>query len=73
MTEHDITNLEFLLSVPPAVLADWYVQMSSDDHNYAMALLKAKEAELNLRLAELSDDVTDVSAAADALKQFTTR
>lgn len=46
MNQHDRDNLDFLLNASPAVIEDWYEQMSDDDIEYAFELLAAYSQEL---------------------------
>lgn len=46
MNKHDRDNLDFLLNASPAVIEDWYMQMSDDDIEYAFELLEAYAQEL---------------------------
>ena len=47
MTEHDRSNLSFLLNSTPDTLADWYKTASKDDLDYAQELLASWKVELS--------------------------
>lgn len=61
MDEHDRKNLEFLLNAEPDVLADWYSQMSEDDHQYAMELLEVARYELIDMVVQTRADCADAN------------
>ena len=67
MNDHDRDNLNFLMTVSPETLADWWGQVDADDRVYAFDLLNRARTEL----AMSTDTVTDVSQAADILMKFT--
>ncbi len=53
MNERDKENLEFLLTASPETIKDWFNQMSSDDHDYAVELMDIYEQELNKKAKEI--------------------
>lgn len=62
----DRDNLEFLLQVGDAELAEWYAQADQDDMNYAMALMAAYSNEmlersqaLDIELALVKNNFTE--------------
>ena len=61
MDEHDRKNLEFLLNAGPDVLADWYSQMSEDDHQYAMESLEVAQYELIDMFVQTRADCADAN------------
>ena len=81
MNPHDKKNLEFLMSVSPEVLRDWYNTVSQEDVDYAMELLNHASAELDrtalVQAAKecinrsLDDENLDCTAAKTLLSKFT--
>jgi hypothetical protein len=72
MNDHDFLNLRFLLLSPPEVLADWYVKMDEDDHEYAMEILKAARIEdVMAIMQEAEDDDIELTEAQKYLSKFT--
>ena len=70
MNEYDRKNLEFLLTASQDVLRHWYDSVDEDDRVYASELLTAYGKELTLKSILLNDHVTDVSQAANLLKNL---
>lgn len=76
MNNHDYDNLQFLLTITPDQLANWYDDMvasgSEDDLAYAMELIYTARNELELQLLEIYDAEAeqDYSQAADYLVRF---
>jgi hypothetical protein len=56
MNQHDRDNLNFLMSVGPKVLKDWYTKMSADDIEYALELLNIASLEVDERALALRID-----------------
>ena len=56
MNQHDRDNLNFLMSVGPKVLKDWYTKMSADDIEYALELLNIASREVDERAEALRID-----------------
>lgn len=48
MNKRDQSNLDFLLTVSPETLKDWYAKASEDDREYAMELLMRAAGKLRL-------------------------
>ena len=79
MNSHDKKNLEFLMSVSPEVLQDWYATVSQDDVDYAMELLAYASAEFDraelVQAAKecltLNDDNLDCTEAKTFLSKLT--
>ena len=81
MNPHDKKNLEFLMSVSPEVLRDWYNTVSQEDVDYAMELLNHASAELDrtalVQAAKecinrsLDKENLDCSVAKTLLSKFT--
>lgn len=53
MTQHDMDNLNFLLSIDDKALADWFAKTTKHDHDYAVELLNAFSQEIKLAAEEL--------------------
>ena len=56
MNQHVRDNLNFLMSVEPKVLKDWYTKMSADDIEYALELLNIASREVDERAEALRID-----------------
>jgi len=56
MNQHDRDNLNFLMSVEPKVLKDWYTKMTADDIEYALELLNIASREVDERALALRID-----------------
>lgn len=56
MNQHDRDNLNFLMSVEPKVLKDWYTKMTADDIEYALELLNIASREVDERAEALRID-----------------
>jgi hypothetical protein len=70
MNDHDRKNLMFLLNSTPDMLADWYIQVTEDDHEYASELMSmySKELEIKNRFyAVESVDLTNLTPDAELL------
>lgn len=70
MNYHDKHNLDFLLSITPEALTDWFNQASEDDIAYAIELIRTAKTEALCELYALDDDIEDVSDAEFVLSQF---
>jgi hypothetical protein len=70
MNEYDKNNLSFLLSLHSNSFREWAEQASEDDIQYAMELLRQRQAEYDLELAAVLDEVVDVSEAKKVLGKF---
>lgn len=79
MNPHDQKNLEFLMSITPEILRDWYNTVSQEDVDYAMELLTLASAELDRtalvqaakECVALNDENIDCSTAKTLLSKFT--
>jgi hypothetical protein len=69
---NDAKNLEFLLTVSPATLTDWFEQADSIDIAYAMELLAHARTEVDMQSLAITDDAAeeDLSLAANYLSKF---
>ena len=63
MNKWDRNNLNFIMNASPDVLQDWMRTVTDDDLDYAFELLLKANAELDVRVMELNDDVQDLSEA----------
>lgn len=72
MNDWDRNNLNFLLSANKDIMANWQLTATDDDFAYALELLRAAQAELELEaLAALdSDQSLDCSQAREVLSKF---
>lgn len=71
MNQRDRENVQFLLSIGPEVLEDWYNKTSADDHEYAMELIAMYHEELKLKLSMYEcEHVTSTTEALVYLKKF---
>ena len=69
MNAEDSNNLNFLLSVSPEVLTDWYLQADEDDLSYATELLETANNKLHEMAIE--NETSDFLAAKLILLKFT--
>ena len=70
MNDWDRNNLHFILDSDEATLDDFYSWATEDDLFYALSLVRTALAELLVQEAELLDNVEDLKAARDVLRQF---
>jgi hypothetical protein len=70
MNDYDKANLEFILNADKTTLQEWYESLSEDDLDYAQELLHAASVLVDLRMAELCDDVPDVTLANIVLDKY---
>lgn len=71
MNDHDRSNLNFILSLDtPEKFNEWALQLTSDNMQYAIDLIKHARSEMMIQTLEFYDDVEDVSEAKDILKKF---
>ena len=70
MNDHDRENLRFIMSLDEVGFEKWTAELSADDVDYAIDLLKAARTEVILKCAEYTDDVEDTSEANSVLKKF---
>ena len=70
MNDRDKANLEFIMSVDKATLATWYELLSEDDIAYAQELIAKASLEIDMRVVELHDNVTDFSTANTVLNKY---
>ena len=70
MNDHDRANLEFIMNVDKTTLKKWYRSLSEDDIAYAQELIATASLEIDMRVVELHDNVTDFSAANIVLNKY---
>lgn len=72
MNPNDAKNLEFLLTISPATLADWFEQADQLDIAYAMELLAHARTEVELQSLDIIDNEVkeDLSLATAYLSKF---
>lgn len=66
MNEHDYQNLQFLLNASEDVIADWFLKTSTDDIEYAIALLQ----EATECVKELNEPIEQFAEANAVLARF---
>lgn len=71
MSDFDLQNLHFLLSISQAELLEWYNNTESHNHDYALDLFSRYSKELDLRDTLMTDAIDDTSDATRILAQFT--
>lgn len=55
MNQRDLENLDFLRSLTPAALENWFSQADDEDKEYAAELLDAWEKELDELMMEAAE------------------
>ena len=71
MNAHDKSNLQFIMALTQEEFEVWYGQISDDDSEYAMELLKQARQELTIQEMELRDEVQTFNEAKNVLDRFT--
>jgi hypothetical protein len=61
------------MSLTPEQFEQWYETISQDDIDYALDLIKRARAELTEQVANLHDDVVELTEARTVLEKFTLR
>jgi hypothetical protein len=73
-TQDDINNLRFLLVSSKETLVAWYHEMSDEDTDYAMELLKNADISVVVNILYPNDveenEIDDVSDAMNVLSKF---
>lgn len=70
MDDYDFNNLKVILSKNPQELYVWWNSITEDDKSYAMELIQVYHNSIKEYQFEVLDNIEDVSAARDLLKQF---
>lgn len=69
MNDRDSQNMQFILSLTPEKLAEWWNTISDDDQDYALNLVKQYRQELEL-MAIYDNPNVDTTQAKNYLKKF---
>lgn len=78
MTQYDLDNLRFLLTVSKETLKDWFNTVDEDDILYATELLEQAKTDVDAKammidmLIDKGDDI-DTTVASEYLSKFTLR
>lgn len=70
MNDHDRANLEFIMSLNEEDFVEWFNEITFDDLQYVSELLQQAHLELDVKVAEIFDDVKVMSEANQVLKRF---
>lgn len=62
-TQRDKANLKFLMAADGEVLERWFNSTSTDDHDYALELLRDMNTKLAMIRLGMTDEVVDVDLA----------
>lgn len=78
MTQYDLDNLRFLLTVSKETLKDWFETVDEDDIVYALELLEKAKTDVDAKTMMIdvlidNGDAMDVTAASEYLSKFTLR
>lgn len=71
MNNHDLNNLNYILSLSKDDLLTWYVTLSNDDIAYAMEIMQQYQTTVALEALEFQDfvdDLTDANFVIDSIK-----
>jgi hypothetical protein len=71
MNDWDRNNLQFILSLTPEQFDEWYSSISQDDVEYAIEIIRQARSETVVKMAEIFDEVPDLSLARSVLANFT--
>lgn len=71
MNDWDKDNLRFIMNKNSVEFNEWMEQACDDDLQYAQELIRAAKAEIALQVAQLCDEVEDLSEAKAVLGKFT--
>ena len=70
MNKHDSDNLKFIMSLNEKQFDEWYAAIDLDDVDYALELMKQARLELDVKVAEVFDEVMNTTEANTILKKF---
>lgn len=70
MNKHDRDNLKFIMSLDEEGFDKWCAAIDLDDVNYAIELLKQARLELDVKAAEVFDEILHTKDADAVLKKF---
>jgi hypothetical protein len=70
MNQNDRNNLNFLLTVSPQVLMDWFTKTHTEDHVYAKQIMDMYQRELDIRerIIHVDQQVAAMTSFPDAEK-----
>lgn len=71
MNDHDKSNLQYIMALSQEEFEVWYAEISDDDAEYAIELLKKARQELVAIEIELLDEVETLTEAKNILDRFT--
>ena len=75
MNPYDKKNLDFLMHASPDILTKWYAEVSKDDIQYAIELIRTARLEMSLQELDIAEyampESEDFSDAKEALSKFT--
>jgi hypothetical protein len=71
MNDYDKNNLKFIMALTQEEFEVWYAEISDDDAEYAMELLKKARQALVTAEMELLDEVETFTEAKNILDRFT--
>lgn len=71
MNDHDKSNLQYIMALSQEEFEVWYAEISDDDAEYAIELLKKARQELVAIEIELLDEVETFTEAKNILDRFT--
>lgn len=72
MNQHDLNNLEFIMSLDVNSIKQWWDSISEDDREYAMELLECQKRILVEKKTNicLDADITDMTQAKQLLSKW---
>jgi hypothetical protein len=71
MTEHDLNNVKFLISLSPSEYEEWCKEATGDDFDYAFEIIAQFRKEMLLNVTLLSDpDVSSLETANHFLQKY---
>ena len=73
MNEHDRSNVNFIMSLNERQFDEWASDLTDDDIEYAIEIIKLARAELDLEkmLLDTEHEVEDLTLAKQFLQKFT--
>lgn len=70
MNDWDKNNFEYMQSLSPEQFDKWMLELSEDDVDYAVSLYQRARVELDVKTAEIFDEVDDLEDAQAVLKRI---
>lgn len=73
MNKHDRDNLNFILTADKHTLDQWWEELSEDDKQYALELIRMARTETEVQLIDCNESILengDYSEALAVLKKF---